>query len=104
MAEYIERGALEKELNRRLLYLRKENGYYDHYTDGYDEAVDTVENCQPAADVAPVVHGWWVWTNDECCHCSVCRHKAPVFTQYQDELTIVATDYCPICGALMDLD
>lgn len=49
----------KKQLNERLKNLRKENGYYDHYTDGYDEAVGTVENA-PTADVAPVVHGEWV--------------------------------------------
>ena len=30
------------------------NGPYDHFTDGYDEAVSTVEEF-PAADVVPVV-------------------------------------------------
>lgn len=54
MAEYIEREALEAHLNRRLKDLRSENGNYDHYTDGYEEAVCTVEEF-PAADVVPVV-------------------------------------------------
>ena len=50
MAEYIKREALEKDLNIRLSALRGKNGYYDHYTDGFDECVDRVENF-PAADV-----------------------------------------------------
>ena len=54
MTEYIDREALETKLNERLAYLREKNGYYDHYTDGYDEAVDKVEDF-PAADVMPVV-------------------------------------------------
>ena len=37
MSDYIERGALMDKIGERLAYLRKENGYYDHYTDGYDE-------------------------------------------------------------------
>lgn len=52
MAEYIEREALEIALNHRLNFLMAENGEYDHYTSGYDEAVDTVENF-PSADVVP---------------------------------------------------
>lgn len=95
--EYIEREALEKQLNERLKSLRKENGYYDHYTDGYDEAVDTVENA-PTADVAPVVHGEWMWNDDEqgynCPHCPTTYWKSPDVPS--------AFKYCPICGAKMD--
>ena len=58
MAKYIEREALEVELNHRLNFLMGENGEYDHYTSGFDEAVTRVENF-PDADVAPVVHGRW---------------------------------------------
>ena len=54
MAEYIEREALEKNLNERLAYLLDKNGPYDYFTDGYDEAVSTVEEFL-SADVAPVV-------------------------------------------------
>lgn len=59
MAEYIKREALEKDLNIRLSALRGKNGYYDHYTDGFDECVDRVENF-PAADVEEVKHGKWI--------------------------------------------
>ena len=54
MTEYIEREALEVALNHRLNFLMAENGEYDYYTSGFDEAVTRVENF-PAADVAPVV-------------------------------------------------
>lgn len=49
----------------------------------------------PAADVAPMVHGRWIWANDGYLRCSNCHQKAPVMTQYQDEPMTVATDYCP---------
>lgn len=52
--EYIEREALEVALNHRLNFLMAENGEYDHYTSGFDEAVTRVENF-PAADVMEVV-------------------------------------------------
>lgn len=44
MAEYIEREALETDLNHRLNFLMAENREYDHYTSGFDEAVTRVEN------------------------------------------------------------
>ena len=62
MAKYINREALEVELNHRLSFLMAENSEYDHYTSGYDEAVDTVETFPSAVDVAPVV-----WCKD-CTH------------------------------------
>ena len=61
MAEYIEREALEVSLNHRLNFLMAENGEYDHYTSGFDEAVTRVENF-PAAYVAPVIF------------CKYCKH------------------------------
>ena len=63
--EYIDREWLEKRMNKRLEYLRKKYGHYDHYTDGYDEAVDAVEDA-PAADVVPVVR------------CKDCKHSRPI--------------------------
>ena len=44
MSEYIEKEALMIELTHRLNFLMAENGEYDHYTSGFDEAVDRVEN------------------------------------------------------------
>lgn len=96
MAEYIEREALEVELNHRLNFLMGENGEYDHYTSGFDEAVTRVENL-PAADVAPVVHGRWKQTGapfmNECEDCSVCGYRTVWGHRF---------NYCPNCGAKMD--
>ena len=47
----------------------------------------------PAADVAPVVHGWWVGGAYDFC-CSACG-------VYQNAYT-GRTKYCPNCGARMD--
>ena len=98
MAEYIEREALEVALNYRLNSLMAENGEYDHYTSGFDEAVTRVE-AFPASDVAPVWHGRWErviqsksaakWsTKVSCSNC----HSAG-YTRYK---------YCPNCGCRMD--
>ena len=63
MSRYADLDALEKELNERLAFLRERNGSYDQYTDGFDEAVDKVENF-PAAGVVAVTR------------CEDCEHYA----------------------------
>lgn len=49
----------------------------------------------PAADVAPLRHGRWVGRDIEhmWLRCSLCGSEAHC-----------ATDYCPNCGARMDLE
>lgn len=99
MAEYIEREALEVELNHRLNFLMGENGEYDHYTSGFDDAVTRVENF-PAADVAPVRHGHWELTGADkygrggIWKCTG-RDGCGKFYPYK-------CDFCPNCGAKMD--
>ena len=67
------------------------------YTAGWDEAINAAYEAiqsEPAADVAPVVHGEWLCaeTDDEQFFlCSVCNDK-----KYWE------SNYCPNCGAKMD--
>ena len=103
MAEYIERAALEVELNHRLNFLMAENGEYDHYTSGFDEAVTRVENF-PAADVAPVVHGRWddsgrytFPSGNTAVRCTNCGCALT-----ESEYRLNNWNYCPVCGARMD--
>lgn len=98
MSDYIERGALMDKIGERLAYLRKENGYYDHYTDGYEECYCKVEDA-PAADVAPIKHGVWEKTGYAyLLRCSACRDC------YIDDdwLDGKKWNFCPECGAKMD--
>ena len=53
----------------------------------------------PAADVAPVVHGKWVYGEDVDIQCSVCGVDALTEGDYRQ----VKSRYCPNCGAKMDL-
>ena len=55
-------------------------------------------NDAPAADVAPVVHGRWVW-NEECYtwDCTNCNGFVGSHSR------ISAYVHCPLCGARMDL-
>lgn len=52
----------------------------------------------PAADVASVVHGRWVWETADIYRCTVCNTKAHV----KEVMNRPAWDYCPNCGARMD--
>lgn len=110
MAEYIKREALEKDLNIRLSALRGKNGYYDRYTDGFDECVDRVENF-PAADVAEVKHGKWLnFYNDfSAAECSECADMFEVSPDEEPKKEFFEAfkefyHYCPNCGAKMDLE
>lgn len=58
----------------------------------------------PAADVAPVVHGHWIWHEEEFKYeCSACN----CWFDYNHTFAIFDHDfeyssYCPNCGAKMD--
>lgn len=61
-------------------------------TRAYAIAKDLIEKA-PAADVAPVIHGEWIWTGS-CQVCSLCNEE-----QYGLD---TGRYYCPNCGAKMD--
>ena len=89
MAGYIDRDALLALLEERRTFLFKENGDYDHYASGFDEACDRVEDFS-AADVAPVVRGRWIPDGNIVC-CSECKTLGS--PQWKG---------CPVCLARMD--
>ena len=98
MAEYIAREVLLAQLRAMESY-----NVSPMYRRGYDDCVATVLNA-PAADVAPAVHGHWIWHEEEfeyecsACHCRFdYNHTFEIFDhgfQY--------ANYCPNCGAKMD--
>lgn len=101
MAEYIERGALEIDLNGRLDFLGDLNGIDDHYTMGFFEAVIRAKEF-PSADVAPVRHGRWIeqekYTFGTMYDCSICGDRILDNGHYNGH----SWNYCPNCGAKMD--
>ena len=86
MAEYIDRKAI---FPNGVFFASEENPLAS-----LDELIKRIWSI-PKADVAPVRHGRWVlWNREFWIHqCSVCEHK-PAFK----------TNYCPSCGAKMDLE
>jgi rubrerythrin len=97
----IDANAIEKDMNDRFLALVAEYGYYDHYTNGYGDALCVVEYA-PTVDAVEVVHGKWALVEyqsspfgvDREYQCSICG------TPVDDEN--YRTRYCPNCGAKMD--
>ncbi len=51
----------------------------------------------PAEDVTPVVHGKWILDAKNHCRCSRCLYGRNIETQ-------IGWNYCPNCGAKMDLE
>lgn len=87
MAEYIDREAV----------LTKIHQYTRHHwpTVSY---VESIIKEQPAADVAPVVHGRWIEDHDylKCPECGVMVKWDFTF------FDICNWNYCPNCGSKMD--
>ena len=83
MAEYIEREKLLRDINHYHL----SDGKFQHWVE-----------VQPAADVAPVVHGRWL------------QKKHKIFGNAYDyvcsecgcDYALAEYNYCPNCGAKMD--
>lgn len=60
------------------------------------EMFDFVDHKVESADVAPVRHGWWKDNK-----CTACGEEAFCYGERPYHLR---TDFCPMCGAKMDLE
>ena len=90
MAEYIEREAVVRELNKTYDNM---NAMGAQFYGGFMNAVYRIKDF-PAADVAPVRHGRWLCVDtdtEQFFLCNKCKKK-----EYWE------SDYCPNCGAKMD--
>lgn len=91
MAEYIEREAVEKFIMDGL----NNSDVYERF--GHDAIkIITEVHYMPAADVAPVQHGKWLYDDyydigDVCSECD-----------WDSKMTHPSYRYCPNCGAKMD--
>ena len=89
MADYIKRKTALEDFERC-------NAENPNWT---PQRVKTLLLRQPAADVAEVVHGRWIWNEDgeidweQFYRCSNCGDK-----EYWE------SNFCPNCGAKMDLE
>ena len=101
MAEYIDREAFKKSVEKHYCKPCKAEGK-DHNgcwcrACWVDDMLDEVDCFQPAADVAPVVHGKDLASPSLFC-CSVCG------CEDDDTYTCDVSEYryCPNCGAKID--
>ena len=91
MADYIEREKLKQGIAEDAL---ASLSYWDSGL--MDLLMLEIDEC-PAADVAPVVHGEWIFFRRSVTgayslyYCSACNAGG-----------MVKSDYCPSCGAKMD--
>lgn len=85
MAEYIEREAAIESLPV-----------------AWDSAINALRNA-PSADVAPVVHGRWIYAGKYGEYeCSICHGIDADCSDYYSAHLVTEQDYCPNCGARMD--
>lgn len=102
MSRYVDVDILINKMQERYNDLLSENGYYDNFTQGYEDALSEVEN-EPTADVREVKHGKWIGkpiSGYADCKCSVCGAVCNV----RASVGIPAQKYCYRCGAKMDLE
>lgn len=92
MDEYIDREALYE----KAYWHGEHPDVGNPFPDGVD-AIDIKDvDAIPAADVAPVVHGRWIYDKKaQRPYCSVCKG-------YFYGATNSPMSYCPNCGAKMD--
>lgn len=93
MAEYINREAairaLLNDAPEQVSYSREDAANCIRYMD--------------AADVAPVVHGRWIYIGKYGEYeCSVCHGIDTDCSDYYSSHVVTEQDYCPNCGARMD--
>ena len=113
MTEYIEREAISEEI-RKYYYKNPPNSSYG---EGFDRGLDRAQRAildAPAADVAPVRHGRWIFGKDlpygwgqilknkYHLYCSECLGQAFNRSEDNDPDFDVDTSYCQNCGANMD--
>lgn len=108
MAEYFEKDGLLLRLEDRQAALVNGWGPRDHYTRGFEEAVDMVRD-HPAADAAPVVYSRWILhttaTGQQYTECANCCTDFSCRVAGKGPLTRIdmrGVHYCPYCGAKMD--
>lgn len=100
MADYISRAAFIKQLQEKYEYLPKEV-----FFPGMKTALEIAREI-PAADVAPVRHGRWIWDEEKWWHkCSSCGMTFDYDKTYKlFDHGFQLANCCPNCGAKIEVD
>ena len=97
MTEYISKEQSVEVVNTAFEHIYDSDSETVSLVDLQNEIVMTIEQHTEPADVAPVVHGRWVYEDVDFI-CSNCGTDAPTEGDYRQ----VRSNYCPCCGAIMD--
>ena len=103
--EFVEKETVTAVLGRLAREKFNLSDSYQTYLNALMDA-DAAVSEMPAADVAPVRHGWWQITDayPHNVYCSEC-HKRFAQTHWAVwEDGSLPREYCPNCGAKMDAD
>lgn len=105
MTDYIERKVIQAALQRKKVSPAK-----IRYTEGWNDCMMRVKSMVshfPVADVAPVVHGKWIY--EDIVQCSECGFGTFMDGYFFDHGECTHADdrsfrfsFCPNCGAKMD--
>lgn len=93
---------IDAEELERLFNAQIERGATDAF-DAFDDALQDATT----VDAVPVVHGRWGQTDDDwygltTFQCSACGEE--YCFEYAEDLSTLNYNYCPNCGAKMDLE
>ena len=103
MREYLDKQKLLMALNDK---------YHDmsampaSYYAGFQYATKLIERLNVSEEVAPVRHGRWIEVNPAygIYECSVCRTIDEDCSDYYGSHSVKEQNYCPYCGAMMNLE
>lgn len=110
MVEYIDRDSALEIIQEKQKALCPAGRYGRSYVygsdrevyDAWEEILDSI-SAIPVSDVAPVVHGRWIFDSDNeyvsHYHCDKCGEEIDLCNEIYTEQT---PNYCPNCGAKMD--
>ena len=106
MAKYVDTEKIRE--NAVFPYLNGDEEKQRIYRQGFYHALQVMERVE-AENVAPVVHGKWVWDNNAhdwnlgAFVCSVCKCKNDNLPDNRyNPYMFAGSHYCPNCGAKMD--
>ena len=104
MAEYIEREALVRQIICNMAEFVGAPDEVQRHDEYCNYAINIIEDA-PAADIADVVHGEWLRSDDDwnsltTIQCSLCSEEWCFETD--DDVSLLNYKYCPNCGAKMD--
>ena len=110
MARMIDADSLLELFDKYIQFNREENSFVNNFcADVCKVLKDTCVKIMPTVDAVEVVHGRWIYDRGSGNYfCSVCEEYA-IFqliidwdgTEYYEEHL---SNYCPDCGARMDLE